>query len=197
LTRQESLAGEGEGEMPRRGHFLGLLGCAFVVVALTAFATPAFAVSSPTVLTSPTTATPGQQIQVTVTGLTAPAAGTTQCVGLLGPGQNVELGLSPAFRPNLGAVAVSTVGEGHTSVTLPANLVAGSFRIVVGGCSPNGFVAPLAPVASATITVVTAAAPRLPSSGGVPIELVVGLALFVIALGVVLRRMAAARQDHP
>jgi hypothetical protein len=179
--------------MQRRGHFLGLLGFIVIVVALTAFATPAFAVSSPTVLTSPTSATPGQLIQVMVSGLTAPAAGTTQCVGLLGPGQNVELGRSPAFRPNLGTVAVSTVGEGQTSVTLPANLVAGTYRIVVGGCSPNGVIAPLAPVASATITVTTAATPRLPATGGVPVEVVVAFAAIAIVLGVALRRMASAR----
>jgi hypothetical protein len=183
-------AREREVDVRCRGNFLGLLGFIVAVAAMTAFATPAFAISSPTVLTSPSTATPGQQIQVMVSGLTAPAAGATQCVGLLGPGQNVELGRSPAFRPNLGTVAISTVGEGRTSVTLPTNLVAGSYRIVVGGCSPNGFIAPLAPVASATITVSTAASPRLPSSGGLPVEVAVLLALALFLAGGALRHLA-------
>jgi hypothetical protein len=158
-----------------------------LVVSTLAFAAPVAAVSAPTVLTTPTTAIPGQQLQVAVTGLTAPAAGSIQCVGLLGPGQNVELGLTPAFRPNLGNFPVSTVGEGHTTVALPANLVAGRYRIVVGGCSPNGFVAPLAPVASATISVVTSAAPRLPATGGMPLALPIVLGVLAILIGVALR----------
>jgi hypothetical protein len=177
--------------MQHHGNSLRLLGFLVFVVAIAALATPVAALSSPTVLTSPTTATPGQQIQVMVSGFTAPAAGTTQCVGLLGPGQNVELNLSPAFRPNLGTIAVSTVGEGQTSVTLPSNLVAGSFRIVVGGCSPNGFIAPLAPVASATITVTTGTTPRLPATGGVPFTHAVVLALVLVLSGDRLRRLAA------
>src|SRR5579859_2529570 len=115
----------------RQRHF-GRLGCFAVIAWAIIGATPAAALSSPTVLTSPTSAVPGQQIQVSVSGFTAPAAGTTQCVGLLGPGQNVELGLTPAFRPNLGSFPVPTIGEAKTSVTLPTNLVDGSYRIVVG-----------------------------------------------------------------
>src|SRR5258708_6140132 len=173
----------------RQRHF-GLLGCIAVVALAISFATPAAALSSPTVLTSPSSAVPGQQIQVTVSGFPAPAAGTTQCVGILGPGQNVELGLSPAFRPNLGSLAVSTIGEGKSSVTLPTNLVAGTYRIVVGGCSPNGFIAPLAPVASATITVATTTPPRLPASGGTPPAAWLLVGLLAIVSGAVLRRLS-------
>jgi LPXTG-motif cell wall-anchored protein len=166
---------------------VGILLFIALVGSTLAFATPVAALSAPTVLTTPTTATPGQQLQVAVTGLTAPAAGSIQCVGLLGPGQNVELGLTPAFRPNLGTFPVSTVGEGHTAVTLPANLVAGSYRIVVGGCSPNGFIAPLAPVASATITVVISV-PRLPATGGISPVVPIVLGLLGMVTGVTLRR---------
>jgi hypothetical protein len=154
-------------------------------------ATTAYAVSTPTVLTTPTTARPGESLRVNVTGLTAPNAGTTQCVGLLGPGRNVEQGLSPAFRPNLGTVAVAVTGEGQTTVALPANLVAGSYRIVVGGCSPNGFIAPLAPVASATITVVSMLPGGLPAAGGVPEIIAFGMGFLALILGFVIRRLSA------
>jgi hypothetical protein len=174
--------------MRRSEQRFGLLGFVALAMSVLVFATPVAALSAPTVLTSPMIAAPGQQLQVMVSGFTAPAAGTTQCVGLLGPGQNVELGRSPAFRPNLGTFPVSTVGEGHTTVTLPSNLVAGSYRIVVGGCSSNGFIAPLAPVAAATISVVTNTPPRLPGTGGVPIAAWLLLGVLGILSGLALRR---------
>jgi hypothetical protein len=179
--------------MPVRRTRAFLIAAIAVVIATIAASTTSLAISAPTVFTTPTTVTPGQAIKVNVSGFTAPAAGTIQCVGLLGPGQNVELNLTPAFRPNLGMITVATSGEGQTSVTLPTNLVGGSYRIVVGGCSPNGIIAPLAPVAAAVITVPGPTPPTLPASGGVPdvVVLLVGLAL--IAAGVVVRLLSSRR----
>lgn len=125
---------------------------------------------------APTTVRPGQAIHVHAGGLTLPTEeGTALCLGILGPGRNLELGRSPAFRPQIGTVAINAAGSGDADVTVPTDLVAGSYRVVVGGCSPHGNIAPLGPVASATLTVVVAApaptppppTPRsLPATGG-------------------------------
>ncbi len=109
---------------------------------------------SPTIQVSPDTARPGQTVRVTVSGLTAPGqASTTLCLGILGPGQNPEQGIAPSFRLRLGQVAVGANGTGQTDVQIPSNLVAGSYRVTVGGCPPQPDLPPLAALATTTITV--------------------------------------------
>src|SRR6266567_2598646 len=98
---------------------LAVVAFAMVAGSVLLFAGSATALSAPTVFTTPISAKPGARIRVNVTGFNAPATGTTECVGLLGPGQNVELGLSPAFRPNLGAIVIPTSGESQIDVIIP------------------------------------------------------------------------------
>ncbi len=133
--------------------------------------------AGPTLSISPTTVGPGQVISVAASGFTASGQpGAILCLGLLGPDQNVELGRSPAFRRKIGQVTLGPNGTAQTTATMPSQLVAGSYRVVVGGCAPQPDLAPLAARASATLTVVTAsptpsptgAPSRLPASGDLP-----------------------------
>lgn len=106
----------------------------------------------PALRVAPSTARPGQTVQVAISNLTA-HAGTTLCLGILGPGRNVELGLTPAFRPRIGQVAIDAQGNGEAAAPLPQGLVPGSYRVIAGGCAPQPDLAPLATLASATVTV--------------------------------------------
>ncbi|MGH2459463.1 MAG: hypothetical protein ACRDIY_11410 [Chloroflexota bacterium] len=147
---------------------------------------------NPAVTISPTTARPGQSVQVTVSGFTAPNhRNAILCVGLLGPGRNVELGRSPAFRPRVGQVVVGANGAGQTSVAVPADFVSGSYQLVVGGCARQPDLAPLAALASATLSVEAATPASLPATGGAPLGVLAGLlAVGVASLvgGIVARR---------
>ena len=152
---------------------------------------------NPSVAISPTTARPGQSVQVTVSGLTASNhVNTGLCVGMLGPGRNVELGRSPAFRPRVGQVAIGANGAGQTEVQVPTNLVNGTYQLIVGGCAPEPDLAPLATLASTTLTVVTATPTptELPATGGAPSDVLAGLLAFglaVLSIGIVARRSRA------
>lgn len=178
---------------------------ALALILVTAFATPALAAPSDTptspapfpLAVTPTTVHAGSVIHVSASGLAnLPIAGTTAYLGILGPGQNVELNRSPQFRPQIGMLAVTANGTGQTDVTVPVNLVSGSYRVILGGCSPHGSIAPLATIAQATITVVSsspapASATRLPATGGLPsiataLSIIAGFGLAI--LGVAGRR---------
>ena len=161
---------------------------------------PARALAAPagqensSVTIAPTTARPGQSIQVTVSGLTAPNhVNTSLCIGILGPGRNVELGRSPAFRPRVGQVAIGSNGAGQTEVQVPTSLVNGTYQLIVGGCAPQPDLAPLATLASTTLTVAatTPTPTTLPATGGAPSGALAGLLAFGLALlsgGIVARR---------
>jgi hypothetical protein len=172
---------------------------------------PAVVSAQPVLAVTPTTISPGQSIHVVASGVTAPnQAGATLCVGLLGPGNNVALGVTPSFRPNLGTIAISASGTGQIDVVTPSSLVAGSYQIVLGGCSPHLDIAPLAPIASATIQVPAAAStptpaptvspPKLPNSGGAPAAtypIFVGLAAIAALTGWRLRRQSTRGTGEP
>ncbi|HVC35155.1 MAG TPA: hypothetical protein VNL16_16705 [Chloroflexota bacterium] len=136
---------------------------------------------------SPSTVQPGQAVHVTVSGFTAPnRVNTSACLGVLGPGRNVELGRSPAFRPRVGTIAIGANGTGQTDVQIPADLVSGSYQFIVGGCAPQPSLAPLVTFASTTLSVVTPtpAPPKLPTTGGLPrAALLVVVACGTLALG--------------
>jgi hypothetical protein len=188
------------------------LALAAVVLALTvaygqtATAAPLGAAATPgpplPLAVTPTVVRPGQQIHVSVSGLGGlPSAGKIGCLGVLGPGQNVALNRSPQFRPQIGTIAVGVNGSGQADATVPADLVPGSYQVVLGGCSPHGGLAPLATLAAATIQVIgpTATSPspvRLPVTGGAPpivAALLLALGLAAIFLGHGLRRAAEPR----
>lgn len=149
---------------------------------------------SPAVAISPSSARPGQTVHVAVSGLTAPNhVNTSLCVGILGPGRNVELGRTPAFRPRVGEVTIGANGAGQTDVRVPTDLVSGSYQLIVGGCARQPDLAPLATLAAATLTVTTAAPTpaKMPATGGVPENALPGavaLGLVALVFGVCLRR---------
>jgi hypothetical protein len=125
-------------------------------------------------IVTPGTVRPGQTIHVSVTGLAGlPIDGKTGCLGILGPGGNVEQNVSPQFRPQIGTMEITANGGGHADASVPADLVGGVYRVILGGCSPHGNIAPLAAVAQATIIVVGPSPappplPKLPATGGAP-----------------------------
>lgn len=171
-----------------------------------AFASPVTlqAPSPPLPITvSSSSVVPGQVIHVSATGLVGlPIAGQSGCLGILGPGQNVEQNLSPAFRPQIGTLAIAANGTGQADAVIPADLVPGSYRLIFGACSPHGKIAPLATIAQATIQVLgptprpipkVLLLPGLPASGGVPtavVEFVVAIGGLSLLLGLWLRRRA-------
>ncbi len=178
------------------------LAAIFLLIPATALAAPN-GQESPVVTVSPPTARPGQTIQVTVSGFTAPNhVNTSACVGMLGPGQNVELGRTPAFRPRVGLVAIGANGTGQTSVMVPASFVAGRYQVVVGGCARQPDLAPLAALASTDLTVVVATPTptRLPATGGAPGSALAGLFIVGIAAvagGLVSRRARGNTRSEP
>ena len=135
-------------------------------------ATPALALplaqtSSASVTLSPRQAEAGESVRVNVTGLSGlPAAGTSLCIGFLGPGTNLETGASPRFQSRLGTVAISAAGSGSAEVRVPVQAVAGVYRIRVGGCPPQPDLAPLAAIAEAQLTVTRGGPTGLPTTGG-------------------------------
>ncbi len=171
-----------------------------VACAVTAYAAPLDPQATPTpvpLAVTPSTVRPGQMIHVSVTGQAGlPIAGKTGCLGILGPGQNVERNLSPRFRPQIGTMAIAADGAGQADVQVPGNLVGGSYRVIFGGCSPHGNIAPLATIAQATISVIgptpaTGPASKLPATGGVPPivpTLPSAIGLGVVVAGLALRR---------
>lgn len=164
-----------------------------LLVPATALAAPV-GQENPSVTISPTTARPGQSVQVAVAGLTASNhLNTSLCVGMLGPGRNVELGRTPAFRPRVGQVTIGANGAGQTSVSVPTDFVSGSYQLIVGGCAPQPDLAPLATLASATLSVVAATTTptKLPSTGGAPrdaLDYLFVMGLTVLSGGVIARR---------
>ncbi len=190
------------------------LGLAFLIAlpVASAFATSVapLATTTPLALTiSSSSVVPGQTIHVSATGLTGlPIAGQLGCLGILGPGQNVEQNLSPAFRSQIGTMAIALNGTGQSDAVIPAELVPGSYRLVFGGCSPQGTIAPLATIAQATIQVLEpmpqpaptrSPVPNLPATGGVPttvVEAVIGAGVLLLGIGLWLRRRAGG-PIHP
>lgn len=133
-----------------------LFGALMLAAALPAL--PAGAQGGPALSVTPSTVRPGQTIQVTAAGFTAPnQVGIPFCVGVLGPGNNVERNVSPQFRERVGLVDIDSAGKGKATLTAPANLVPGVYQLVAGGCPSQPDLAPLATLASATLTVVTPA----------------------------------------
>jgi len=183
----------------RLAGLAGLLGCLLAAPLLgapraTARAAPLAA--APTLAAAPRVVRPGATIQVTASGLTAPP-GAVLCLGVLGPGRNVELGIAPAFRLRVGTIAIGANGAGSAAVTVPGELTSGTYRLIVGGCAPQPGLAPLAALAATTLTVVgpTAAPPppRLPATGGLPLPLLdraLAAAVLLTAAGIALRRGA-------
>lgn len=182
----------------RAAAILGALGLIWISIGL-AVAAPLDPQASPPpfpLLVTPSTVRPGQTIHVSVSGLAGqPAAGQTNCLGILGPGQNVERNVSPQFRPQIGTMAVAANGTGHADATVPADLVGGSYRVIFGGCSPHGNIAPLSTIAQATITVIGPTSPPpprgLPLSGGVPTIAVVLIAATGVATTILGRALRA------
>ncbi len=108
-----------------------------------------------TVRASPGSAVTGQSVVVRISGFTAPGEpGALLCVGILGPGQNLEQGLSPSFRLGLGQIAVGSDGTGEAQVQVPPQLASGTYRLIVGGCPPQTGLAPFAALAETELTVV-------------------------------------------
>jgi hypothetical protein len=148
-----------------------LVAGALVGSVLLAGAEPAFAAARAQtagagVTVSPTQAEPGETVRVSVSGVSElPATGTTLCVGFLGPGSNLELGISPRFQSRLGTVAVSASGSGAADVRVPVQAAAGVYRIRVGGCPPQPDLAPLAAIAETQLTVTRSGPNGLPASG--------------------------------
>src|SRR5688572_26390069 len=121
----------------------------------------------PSVTVSPAQVGAGDAVRVSVSGLVGlPATGTNLCIGFLGPGNNLELGLSPSFRSRLGTLAISAAGVGQAEVRVPVQASAGVYRIRVGGCPPQPDLAPLAAIAEAQLAVTRVGPTGLPSTGG-------------------------------
>ncbi len=110
----------------------------------------------PVLMVSPQVAAPGQTVTVTAVNLgEANLTNATLCLGMLGPGQNPEQNLSPAFRVGLGQMSVGADGSGEAQVQLPAVLVPGSYRILVGGCPRLSGYPPVSAAAVTELAVVT------------------------------------------
>ncbi len=124
--------------------------CALLPVPLSA--APIQQATEPTLQVSAETVAPGGSIHVAASGI-AVTEQTTLCLGILGPGQNVEEGLSPSFRLRLGQITVAADGTGNATVTIPTNLVPGSYRVTIGGCPPQADLPPLAALATANLMV--------------------------------------------
>ena len=177
-----------------------LAACTMMAGLTVASATPLEPQSSPTILplaVTPATVLPGQTVHVSASGLSGlPITGQTACLGILGPGQNVELDRSPSFRPQIGTLTVSASGDGQANASVPSDLVVGSYRLILGPCSPHGAIAPLSTIAQATIVIAgtsggVAALPTLPATGGVPtdvMEAILAIGAVAVALGFFLRR---------
>lgn len=63
------------------------------------------------------------------------------------------LGFAPSGHLNLGTIMVGSGGTGHATVTVPAYLLGGDYRVIVGGCAPHADLGPLAWDATAIIFV--------------------------------------------
>ena len=152
------------------------LACALVLAAGTlatggpaVWAEPLSQGTGPSVVVSPASVGPGEAVRVMVSGIGGlPAAGTSLCIGFLGPGNNLELGVSPSFRSRLGTVAISGGGTGTAEVRVPVQAAAGTYRIRVGGCPPQPDLAPLAAIAEGELSVVRSGPTGLPATGGFP-----------------------------
>ncbi len=108
----------------------------------------------PSIVVTPGAAAPGQTVHVSASGFAAEnQVGATLCLGVLGPGRNVELGLAPSFRMRIGTLTIGPAGTGEADVQLPTNLAGGTYDLVIGGCPPQAGLAPLAVLARAPITV--------------------------------------------
>ena len=187
-------------EEPADRRFLRWLATVLAAGLMLLFVSTAYA-AAPTLSVTPRMVHPGQIVHVSATGLAGlPIAGLTACLGILGPGQNVEQNLSPAFRPQIGTISVAADGSGQADPTIPLDLVPGNYRLILGGCSPHGNIAPLATIAQSTIAVTgstlipTPASgpfPGLPATGDVPtlvVQLVVAAGVIAVVMGLFLRR---------
>lgn len=176
-----------------------------VVVAGTLFATTAAPLSAeplpqtsqPVLTVSPATAAPGELVRVAASGFgRTTLAGATACIGFLGPGQNLELGLSPSFRVRLGTLTVDANGFGTADVHPPVQAALGTYRITIGGCSPQPDLAPLATVAETSLTL-TRAATGLPATGGAPTtDLHVATAFLLTVAGTLVAGLSRRRRLH-
>ncbi|HUX88575.1 MAG TPA: hypothetical protein VMW65_16350 [Chloroflexota bacterium] len=129
------------------------------------------ATSGPALTITPTTSSPGLTIHASVSGITTPfQQNITACLGILGPGNNVQENKSPSFRESIGMIAIDGQGSGQADVALPKDLVAGSYQVVIGSCPRQQGLAPLSAIASATMTISTGApSPTVtPRANGTP-----------------------------
>ncbi len=149
----------------------------------------------PAVVVSPASAVPGDVVRVTISGFGGTTlAGFNACIGFLGPGQNLELGLSPSFRVRLGTVAIGTNGMGAADVRVPAQAASGVYRVTIGGCPPQAGLAPLAWQAETSLTVTRAGAMGLPATGGSSTNGLPVVAALVTLGGLIAIALARARQ---
>ncbi|HEY3079235.1 MAG TPA: hypothetical protein VGM69_04950 [Chloroflexota bacterium] len=127
--------------------------------ASTALAAP-LGQAAPTLGVTPTAAGPGETVRVRAAGFAGtPSAGSTACLGLLGPGPSPRPG-GPWFQARIGQVALGPAGTGEADVVLPADAVSGLYRVVLGACPPQPDLAPLAAAAEAPLTVVAGTPPE-------------------------------------
>lgn len=157
------------------GRLLGVAGFAQALVAggmllavstATVVAAPETQTSGAIVTVSPAQVGAGEAVRVSVTGVAGlPATGTNLCIGFLGPGNNLELGISPRFQSRIGTVAISAAGSGAADVRVPVQAAAGVYRIRVGGCPPQPDLAPLAAIAETQVTVARSGPIGLPATG--------------------------------
>ena len=132
----------------------------------TAMAAPEPQTSGASVTVSPSQVGAADAVRVSVTGVAGlPATGTNLCIGFLGPGNNLELGLSPRFQSRIGTVAIDAAGSGAADVRVPVQVAAGVYRIRVGGCPPQPDLAPLAAIAETQLTVTRGGPNGLPATG--------------------------------
>ncbi len=189
---------------PRTAAGTSLFGYLLAAVLLAVPGTSARAAplaAAPTLTAAPQVVRPGATIRVVASGLTAPP-GAVLCLGMLGPGRNVERGIAPAFRVRVGTISIGANGTGSAAVTVPGELTGGTYRLIVGGCAPQPGLAPLAALAATTLTVAGPAAaptpPRLPATGGLPrplLDRALAAAILLTAAGTALR-FGAGRSGH-
>lgn len=175
-----------------------LVGAGVVVAALAVWAGVAAAQQGAALTVSPAAAQPGETVRVAVSGIPGlPAGGATLCIGFLGPGQNLELGLSPSFRSRLGTVMVGADGAGAAEVRVPIQAAVGVYRVTVGGCPPQADLAPLAWVAEGRVTVTRGGVVGLPATGGGSGRGLLGLASLMLLAGAALGVRSAAPNAPP
>lgn len=127
------------------------------VVAALLLGAPGGAQAAGGLTVAPGTAAPGQPVHIEA-GLPAPAtANDSFCLAMLGPS---------GFRRSLGLLATDSRGQGQVDVHVPADSAAGAYQVAVGPCGPHHGIAPAQRLATATLTVLSAAPGSPPGAAG-------------------------------